>query len=941
MHLRAWAAMAAALVLASVAPNAVADTVGVPTQTWVPDGEVEAVAVSGSTAYIGGNFSRIAPYTGSSVRFDASTSAREKPWPEVNGVVNAVAADGTGGWYLGGDFHSVGGVARTDLAHVLADGTLDPTWAPTTDGLVRTLAVGGGTVFAGGQFSTAGGAPRGNLAGFSTATGAVTSFIGSVSFSGSPFDPVGVHALLLVGSTLYVTGEFNQAQSGVAAATRLRGVAFGVADSQIQSWNPSTNRLINGLARDPDGADLFIGGRFSRVNVTAADPFNTGQTRNAVAKVDEAAGTVNANWVTPLQQSTDLSTLMVSGTWVYLAGTVRVAPGQVWPVAAYNTVNNNAGLNINWHPVPTGSVQSLAAAGSTVYIGSGSLTDGLPQPAIMGVDATDFPDTGTPSFAPALGRGRQAVPSGQATGVRAIGATATDVVAGGTFTNAGGVARRNLAAIDLTTGQATAFDPPMLGPFSALAAVHAVTVTSDGLVWAGGEFATAGPQERLNLAAFDAGTGAITSFHRDPNAAVLALAASGTTVYAGGAFTQVGGQPRRGLAALTNVPGEAGTVLPFDADVAGQVNALAPAGGSLYIGGSFTSINGALAALRRDRRNLAAVDPTTGLARDWDPDADGAVRALAAAGDTIFAGGDFATVNRSTPRQRLAAFDLQGGTARAWAPGADAPVRALAPYGPTVFAGGDFANAGSVSRSGFAALDAVTGAADPSRLDLSTEERSGPSAPPITRVGALVASQDLGLLAGGTFVMNAPAPRAANLATFALPPLPSGGGGDGTPAGGAPVVPPGPAGTTARDTTRPTLRLTASRRRFRVGRASMPARGNATASAKRAGRGTTLRLTLSERAQVRLDVLRTLAGRRAGKRCVKPARANRNRKRCTRLIARATFTRSVPAGRSRVPWSGRIGRRALPGGRYVLRATPTDTAGNRGAPGSLAITIVR
>jgi hypothetical protein len=66
-------------------------------------------------------------------------------------------------------------------------------------------------------------------------------------------DPLGVHALLLIGSTLYTTGEFNQAQSGLMLSTRLRGAAFNITDSQIQAWNPSTNRVINGLARDSDG----------------------------------------------------------------------------------------------------------------------------------------------------------------------------------------------------------------------------------------------------------------------------------------------------------------------------------------------------------------------------------------------------------------------------------------------------------------------------------------------------------------------------------------------------------------------------------------------------------------------------------------------------------------------------------------------------------------
>ena len=90
------------------------------------------MAISGSTAYIGGNFTRIAPYTGSSALFDASNGELKRPWPEVAGVVNDVVSDGTGGWYLGGDFNSVGGVSRTDLAHVMADGTVDPSWAPTT-----------------------------------------------------------------------------------------------------------------------------------------------------------------------------------------------------------------------------------------------------------------------------------------------------------------------------------------------------------------------------------------------------------------------------------------------------------------------------------------------------------------------------------------------------------------------------------------------------------------------------------------------------------------------------------------------------------------------------------------------------------------------------------------------------------------------------------------
>ena len=926
MSFRLWLAIAVGMVtLAALPARAVAAALNDPVSTLVPDGEVKAVALSGSTAYIGGNFTRIAPYTGSSALFASPSGNLKRPWPEVAGVVNDVAPDGAGGWYLGGDFNSVGGVPRTDLAHVMPDGTLDPNFAPSTDGLVRAIAVGTDTVFAGGEFSAANGTSRGNLAGFSAGTGALTGFSGGVSDAGAQtlFDPLGVHALLLIGSTLYTGGEFNQALSGATVSTRLRGAAFNVANSQILAWDPSTNRLINGLARDSDGADLFLSGRFSTA---------TGQPRNGVAKVDEAAGTANPSWVAPLQPSTDLSTLMVFGSQVYLAGTVRVAPGETWPVASYSTVNNNAGLDVDWHPVPAGSVQSLGAAGSTVYIGSGAFIDGLPQPAIIGVDAATFPSNGTPSFAPALGRGREALISGQSAGVRAIATNGSDVVAGGTFTNVGGVDRRNLAAIDLTTGQPTAFNPPMKGMFSALSSVNALALTDDGLVWAGGEFLTEGPDPRTSLAAFDAGTGAIASFHRDPSGGALggvsSLAASGSMVYVAGNFTQVGGTPRRNIAAVRNVPGEPGTVLPFDVDVDGPVHALAQAGDTIYLGGQFTSVNGSLAALKRDRRNLAAVDAATGIARDWDPDADNAVTALTVAGDTVFAGGAFGMVNRTTPRQRLAAFDALSGTARAWDPSADAQVRSIAVHGPTVFAGGDFLNVnGGVPRAGIAALDALTGVSDPLSVELIPEGRAGP-VPPVARVDALVASQQSGLLMGGSYVMNTPALRAANFAAFGLPPLPVGGG-------------PPPPGS---DETDPVLSLSASRRRFGVGRRATPRDGTATAAQRKrrkTPRGTTLRLRLSEPARVRFDLLKKSRGRRVGRRCVKPTRANRKRKRCTRLTRKGTFRRSAPAGRSRVAFSGRIGRRALKRGRYVLRATPTDAAGNRGKPDSLSIRIVR
>ena len=74
---------------------------------------------------------------------------------------------------------------------------------------------------------------------------------------------------------------------------------------------------------------------------------------------------------------------------------------------------------------------------------------------------------------------------------------------------------------------------------------------SDSTVYAGGGFTSIGGQIRHNLAALDATTGAATAFNANPDDEVLALAVSGSTVYAGGYFDSIGGRHRSRLAAAS------------------------------------------------------------------------------------------------------------------------------------------------------------------------------------------------------------------------------------------------------------------------------------------------------------------------------------------------------------------------------------------------------
>jgi virginiamycin B lyase len=152
----------------------------------------------------------------------------------------------------------------------------------------------------------------------------------------------------------------------------------------------------------------------------------------------------------------------------------------------------------------------------------------------------------------------------------------------------------------------------------------------------------------------------------------------------------------------------------------------------------------------------------------------------------------------------------------------------------------------------------------------------------------------------------------------------------------APIVPPAPAvppAGTAPDTTAPAvtaLGLRPAAFRAAPGRLALGGKGRSRVT-----------LALSEAATVRFTAERRVAGRRSGGRCVVPTRRTRRAgARCVRsLPARGSVALALPAGTSRLAFSGRLAR-ALRPGLHRLVATPTDAAGNRGAARRATFTIL-
>jgi DNA-binding beta-propeller fold protein YncE len=675
--------------------------------TWIANGTVWSTATVGDTLYLGGSFTELSPPTGNGIAVDATTGARDETLPEVLGTVRAVAPSSSGGWYVGGSFTLVGGQARGGLAYIKPDGAV-ASWNPKPVGgrvLALALSPDGSTLYVGGSFTTLKGQPRAGLASFSSATNQMTSWAPAVS--GGYVNAIAVSP---DGTTVYAGGTFlsvdGSARSRLAAFDASTG-------SLSPDWHPDANGEVLALAADAgniyaggsfstldgdtrnglgaisaagsvvtwtgSGADgavralavsgsrVFAGGDFSTLD---------GEARPFLGSVDPATGEADA-WA-PSPDASVLALSPVSSGSIAVAGNFLSVGSE--PARRLALLDTATGLSPeDWAPNPNATVRALAlSVDGSIYFAGGSFTGagGVLRERLAAIDLT----TGEPTaWAPSADKDAYALaasPDGSviyaggnfskisgssrtklaaidaATGtldatfkisanrrIKALATMGTFLYVGGDFTKLGGLARARLAAIDTASETViTGWDP------GADAMVRTLLVTpSDGRLYAGGDFEIIGGIDRDHVAALDAATGTIVSSFAPwgPRHRTFQLAADASRVYAA-----MGG-PGGGRLRAYSIPADGDLVWEAMAD--GDVQAVAVAGGLVYIGGHFDTLLGA------PRGSSGAADATTGALDDWNPRANGSLWSLSADTTRVYAGGDFTKVGVSA-RQGVAAF---------------------------------------------------------------------------------------------------------------------------------------------------------------------------------------------------------------------------------------------------------------------------------------------
>jgi len=611
-----------------------AQTFELQTQWWQPNGSVKTIAIDSTKniAYIGGNFNYIGPEQAFAVQLNSTEPNYPVNIPLPNGSVLCSASDGNGGWYIGGDFTKVGDSIRNHLAHISNTGIVT-NWNPNPTSSISTpqiksIVKKNQIIYVGGQFTGIGGTTRQSIAALDASTGLATSWNANLSSAAN------VTVIKINGPTVYVAGNNITTQSAMAA--------LNINTGQLTSWAPKVSGYVNDIAIKND--TIIICGTLYQINNSYC---------SSVAAIDAAGQMIN--WY--LELDNVVRAMILKDNFLVIGGDFT-ALNIEYPLKYRNhlaRIDMSTGLVDDWNPNVNERIVSMAINNNNLFL-TGEFTK-IGTSVRYRIAALDF-YTGVPTdwdF------------DADAT-VSTVSFSNNSMFIGGYFSSIGGQDRNLIASMDLLSGQTTDWNPSAYGT-----SVNAIAVYND-LVYVGGEFYSMGGKQRENLAELNYSSNIATDFNTSAGnsssgVGVYALVVSNDRLYVGGNFLSIGYAPSSSRIAVINLLSKS-ILSNWKPNADGTVRCIAVDGDTVYVGGSFANIGG------QQRMGIAALDISSGLATDWNPNYMNSnwypnsnshyISSLAVSPSAVFVGGNFYTIGNNSARNSIASIYKTSGLVTNW-----------------------------------------------------------------------------------------------------------------------------------------------------------------------------------------------------------------------------------------------------------------------------------
>jgi len=645
-------------------------TVGAPYAIGGWGDYVSAIAISGTDVFVGGSFTDAGGVSGANsiARWNGSTWNAVGPTPSITGTVSTIAISGTD-VFVGGSFTDAGGVSGAN--NIARWDGANNTWnlvggAGAINGFVNTIALSGTDVYVGGFFISAGGVSGANNIARWDGANNTWNLVGGANAINNF-----VNTIALSGTDVYVGGFFISAGgvSGADYIARWNGTTWsGLLSGTFGINSPA---VVNTIAIS--GTDVFVGGSFT--DAGGVSGANNIARWNGTTWSGLLSGTFGIN-------SPAVNTIAISGTDVFVGGSFTNAGGNNandhltrWTGSAFVPPGSETTGPLN------GTVSAVVVSGTEVFVG-GAFTNAGNVPGADYVAKWNG-TTWSGLLSGTVGINSPAV-------VNTIALSGTDVLVGGSFTNAGGVTGANsIARWNGSTWNAVGPTPSITGTVSTIA-------LSGTDVYVGGFFFNAGGVNGAdNIARWDGTTwsGLLSGTFGISNT-VSAIAISGTDVFVGGFFFNAGGVSGANNIARWDGANNTWNLVGGAGAINGFVNTIAISGTNVYVGGAFTNAGGVPGANYIARWNSA--NNTWNLVGAANA-VNSTVQAIKVSGSDVYLGGNFTNAGGNSAADYLVRWDgvqwtaLVSGTA-----GVFGPVYALAvPSSDDVYAGGNFLNTGN------------------------------------------------------------------------------------------------------------------------------------------------------------------------------------------------------------------------------------------------------